>query len=80
MQTYKSLTTGLAGRFYFSKRQRKELDKKGRHRTFCVVGGKVREYTELIDFETLAECPGDMCFYDDAEYLGEGVFSHFKDL
>ena len=70
----------LKGRFYYSKRQRRGLNGKGRHRTFCLINGEVLEYTEMLDFGMPREYPGDSCFYEDAIYLGEGEFSHFKDL
>jgi len=70
----------LAGKFWFSRQQRKDLDRAGRHRTFAkLYDGMTVEYTQMVDFETLAENPFDCCHYIDAMYLGEGTFSHFEE-
>ena len=68
----------LYGKFWFSKRQRRQLDKKGRDRLFFKrrEDGRVIEYTEMVDAEALVEWPDDQCFYDDAVYLGDGHFHH----
>jgi len=63
----------LMGFFWYSPRQRKELDAKGHDRMFCQLkNGAVQEYTELIEKSTLDENPMDRCFYDDAVPIGWG--------
>lgn len=63
----------LLGFFWYSPRQRKELDAKGHDRMFCQLEDKsVKEYTELIEKSTLDEDPTDRCLYDDAIPLGWG--------
>ena len=69
----------LFGDLYFSKRQWWELRDKERQRTFArLVSGDIVEYTELVpstalhDNEVLRQ-------YEDAQYLGKGVFHHFLD-
>lgn len=72
--------TELCGKFWFSRMQRKDLDKAGRHRTFAkLFDGTTVEYTQLVDKETLLHDPLDRCHYVDATYLGEGTFSHFEE-
>ena len=63
----------LVGFFWYSKRQREELDKKGHDRMFCQLTDKsIKEYTELIERYKLEEDPYDRCFYEDAVPLGWG--------
>lgn len=64
----------LMGFFWYSKRQRQELDKKGHDRMFCELwdDNSVHEYTELIEKSTLDDDPTDRCFYEDAIPLGWG--------
>lgn len=70
----------LSGKFWFSKRQRRELDRKGHHRMFAkLFDGVIVEYTEMIEFEDILMEPLRACEYEDATYLGEGVFAHFID-
>lgn len=41
--------------------------------------GAVREYTQLVTFEELRDGQiEDAALYEDAQYLGEGVFSHWE--
>jgi hypothetical protein len=73
--------TQLSGKFWFSKRQRMELDAKGQHRMFVrLFDGAIAEYTEMCEFEDILSDPMYACEYEDATYLGEGVFAHFVDL
>jgi len=75
-----SVPKELAGKFWFSKMQRVDLDRVGRHRTFArLFDGATVEYTQMVDYETLVDDPLDCCQYVDAAYLGEGVFSHFEE-
>jgi len=68
----------LAGVFWFSKLQWEALRDLHRDRTFCkLAGGRVEEYTELVDFEMLAEDPNAGCLQPDAICLGVGSFSHW---
>jgi len=70
----------LSGKFWFSRQQRKDMDRARRHRTSAqLFDGETVEYTQMVDFETLVQDPFDRCHYIDAVYLGEGVFSHFED-
>lgn len=69
----------MAGKFWYSKRQRQDHDKKGHSRFFAFIGNQVVEFTEMVDIEALTEDPMDMCYYEDAKYLGEGYFSHRVD-
>ena len=70
----------LTGKLYFSRKQWKEQRDKGRDRTFAQrYDGEMVEYTELVSLDALKENPGDTCFYEDAEFVGEGVFHHFTD-
>lgn len=39
--------------------------------------GQIVEYTELVNWERLMEDAEAHCFYEDAVYIGVGVFSHF---
>ena len=68
----------LIGFFWYSKRQRQELDQKGHDRMFCQLweDKSVREYTELIEKSTLDDDPNDRCFYEDAVALGWGTSIH----
>ena len=70
----------MAGKFWYSKQQRRDSDKKGYPQFFCMVEGEIKEYTQMVDVEALAEDPFDRCMYEDAEYLGEGFFSHRKKM
>jgi hypothetical protein len=73
-------TGAIGGKFFYSARQRRELDKKGRHRTFASIFGRgIIEYTELVPYEDMVEDPTRVCEYEDAEYLGEGFFHHAED-
>ncbi len=70
----------LSGKFWFSRLQRRDLDKAGRHKTFVkLFDGTTAEYTQMVDKEALIQDPFDRCHYVDAIYLGEGTFSHFED-
>ena len=69
----------MAGKFFYSKEQRRSLDKLGRPRFFCSINGEVKEYTEFIDFEELQTNPLAVCPEEDADYLGTGFFSHRTD-
>lgn len=71
----------LSGNLWYSKKQYKALRDSGRDRTFGKMAsdGRIVEYTELISFEMLQENPGDICPIGDAEFLGQGSFSHFMD-
>lgn len=64
----------LIGFFWYSRRQRKELDAKGHDRMFCQLwkDKSIREYTELVEKSTLEDDPNDRCFYEDAVALGWG--------
>lgn len=63
----------LKGFFWYSKRQRKDLDKKGHDRMFCQLDDQsIHEYTELVERRALEENPNDRCFYEDAVPLGWG--------
>ena len=64
----------LAGKFWYSKKMRKWMDKQGMNRLFCMIEGDIKEYTELAEFETLIDEPGYMPIYDDSEFLGEGFY------
>lgn len=69
----------VSGKFWYSKRQRKELDSLGRDRMFVrLFSGRTIEYTQMVNYEALMDDPFDSCFYEDAVYLGEGTFSHFE--
>ena len=70
----------MTGRFWFSKKQRRMLSKRGQRRMFCRIGGEKREYTEMAVTETMAYNPRYWPLVDDAELLGDGFFSHFEDL
>lgn len=68
-----NLIPQLIGFFWYSPRQRKELDKKGHDRMFCQLkNNSIQEYTELIEKLTLEENPNDRCLYEDAIPLGWG--------
>jgi len=70
-RTFKPLQ--LIGFFWYSKRQRQELDKKGHDRMFCELQDEsIHEYTELIEQSALKDDPNDRCFYEDAVPLGWG--------
>ena len=75
-ETLKQLKTKLdtkrLGRFYFSKKQREQLDDIGRHRMFCksIETAKIHEYTEMIDVDMHNDNPNDMCWMPDAVHLG----------
>lgn len=65
------------GKFWYSKKQRADLDRNGRPRFFFkrYADGSIVEYTELIEFVELRQAPGLFpADFDDAEYLGEGEF------
>lgn len=67
----------LAGKFYFSEKQRGVMDAQGRPHLFAHILGKgVMQYTELIDVDMLLENPGLGPLQEDAVYLGEGFFHH----
>lgn len=71
----------LAGKFWFSNRQRLELDNIGYHRMFAkMFDGRVLEYTEMCEYKDILDDPTYSCEYEDAIYLGEGIFMHFVDL
>jgi len=42
--------------------------------------GSIAEYTEMCEYEDILSDPMYCCEYEDATYLGEGVFAHFIDL
>lgn len=72
-----SLLSTLGGRFFFSKTQLSERSKKDAGRLFCKLfhDNSIREYTEMVDFETLLE-EEFVHGYDDSTCLGDGVFHH----
>lgn len=73
--------TQLSGKFWFSKRQRRELDIKGHHRMFAkLFDSTIVEYTEMCPYEDILSDPMYCCEYEDATYLGEGMFAHFIDI
>ena len=37
----------MAGKFWYSKQQRRDSDKKGYPRFFCMVEGEIKEYTQM---------------------------------
>ena len=79
MEKFDRRQSAIAGKFWFSERQRSELREKGRYRTFCIINGAIMEYTELVDTERMLEEPNAICEYGDAKYLGEGFFHHHEE-
>ena len=67
----------LFGRFWYSKDQRRDHDRKGVDRFFCKLeDGTITEYTEMVDAADVIEDPTWVCEYDDAVCLGDGTFHH----
>ena len=66
----------MKGKFYYSKKMRKWLDDKGHPRFFCIIEGDIKEYTEMVDENTLNSEPEPEALFDDIIFIGMGHFSH----
>jgi hypothetical protein len=71
----------LKGVFWYSASQKKYLESIGEyHKKFCVLdNGDIKEYTELVDYETLLQFPEEKCSEPDAVLLGPGTFLGWED-
>ena len=70
----------MAGKFWYSKKQRKWMDHHGKDRLFCVIEGDIKEYTEFVEFEALIDEPFYQPIFDDAEFLGDGFYYSKKKI